>query len=379
VAVSAGVRPATVSDDEIWAALTPVERAQRGRLLFELSRVESRRRLLAGGPAYAVNPAEPKVTHLLRRGDTRQPADVVAAGGVAAVCADKADFGLPPEAPEAQRRAKLAEWIAAPENPLTARVIVNRLWQYHFGVGLVETPNDFDFNASRPSHGDLLDWLAAELLRQNWSLKKLHRQILLSAAYRRSATYQPGAARVDAANRLLWRKGPLRLEAETLRDAILSVAGQLNPVMGGPGYRDFRTFTNNSQFYEVYDAEGFTFQRRSLYRTVIRSGTSPLLDAFDCPDPSTIAPARAVTTTPLQALALLNDSFVLRMADRFAERLRDESGADASAQIEHAYRLALSRAPEPEELTETKAFVTEHGMPAFCRVLFNSNEFLYID
>ncbi|HVA47062.1 MAG TPA: DUF1553 domain-containing protein [Pirellulales bacterium] len=378
VAASAGVPLATVSDDEIVAALTPAERSDRNRLLFAMSLVEIRRRLLAGGPAYAVVPSEPKVTHLLRRGDTRQPADVVAPGGVAAV-SSKAEFGLPPDAPEDQRRAKLAEWIAAPENPLTARVIVNRLWQSHFGVGLVETPNDFGFNGGRPSHADLLDWLAAELVGQKWSLKQMHRQIVHSAAYRRSATYQPEAAGVDAGNRLLWRKSPLRLEAEILRDAILSVAGQLNPAMGGAGYRDFRTFTNNSQFYEVYDAEGFAYQRRSLYRTVIRSGTSPLLDVFDCPDPSTIAPSRAVTTTPLQALALLNDSFVLRMADRFAERLRDESGRDVAAQVEHAYRLALARTPRPDETTAARAFVAEHGLAAFCRVLFNSNEFLYID
>jgi mono/diheme cytochrome c family protein len=379
VAASAGVQPSTVRDDEIWAALTPVERTERSRLLYDVSRLESRRRLLAGGPAYAVNPSEPKVTHLLRRGDTRQPADVIAPGGVAAVCGSKADFGLTPDAPEAQRRTKLAEWIAAPENPLTARVIVNRLWQYHFGMGLVETPNDFGFNGGRPSHGDLLDWLAAELIREKWSLKQLHRQVVLSAAYRRSSAYRPDAAMVDAANRLLWRKSPLRLEAETLRDAILSVAGELNAVMGGPGYRDFRTFTNNSQFYEVYDAEGFAYQRRSLYRTVIRSGTSPLLDAFDCPDPSTIAPSRAVTTTPLQALALLNDSFVLRLSDRFAERLRAEAGEEVATQIERAYRLALAREPRPEELADAQTFVAEHGLSAFCRVLFNSNEFLYID
>jgi hypothetical protein len=286
---------------------------------------------------------------------------------------------LAPEAPEAARRAKLAEWITSPDNPLTARVIVNRLWQYHFGVGLVETPNDFGFNGGRPSHPELLDWLAAELIRQNWSLKALHRQIVLSSAYRRSAAPQPQAEKVDAANRLLWRKSPLRLEAEILRDAILTVAGQLNPAMGGPGYRDFRTFTNNSQFYEVYDAEGFLYQRRSLYRTVIRSGTSPLMDAFDCPDPSTIAPARAVTTTPLQALALLNDSFVLRMCDRFAERLRAEAGDESSSQVERAYRLALARPPRPDEVAEARTFVAKHGLPAFCRVLFNSNEFLYID
>ncbi|HWB12868.1 MAG TPA: DUF1549 domain-containing protein [Pirellulales bacterium] len=379
VAASAGLQPVTVSDNEIWAAMTGAERSERGRLLFELSLVEIRRRLLVAGPAYAIVPSQPKLTHVLRRGDTRQPADVVSAGGVAAVCPGKAEFGLSPDAPEAERRLKLAEWIAAPDNSLTARVIANRLWHYHFGVGLVDTPNDFGFNGGRPSHGDLLDWLAAELIRQKWSLKKLHRTIVLSAAYRRSASYQSDAAKVDAANRLLWRKSPLRLEAEILRDAILSVAGQLNPMMGGAGYRDFRTFTNNSQFYEVYDAEGFAYQRRSLYRTVIRSGTSPLLDAFDCPDPSTIAPSRAVTTTPLQALSLLNDSFVLRMADRFAERLKAEAGAEVGAQVERAYRLALARTPRGDELAAAQTFVTDHGLAAFCRVLFNSNEFLYID
>ncbi|HVC92610.1 MAG TPA: DUF1553 domain-containing protein [Pirellulales bacterium] len=379
VAVSAGVPPAIDDGDEIWTALKPHERSERIRLLFEVSLVEVRRRLLAGGPAYAVVPSEPEVTHVLGRGDPRQPADVVAAGGVASVSGGQANFGLPPDAPEAQRRARLAEWITAPENPLTARVLANRLWHYHFGVGLVETPNDFGFNGGRPSHGDLLDWLAAELIRNGWSMKQLHRVIVLSAAYRQSATYQAEAARVDAGNRLLWRKSPLRQDAEILRDAMLSVAGQLNPVMGGPGYRDFRTFTNNSQFYEVYDAEGFAFQRRSLYRSVIRSGTSPLLDVFDCPDPSTIAPSRAVTTTPLQALALLNDSFVLRMADRFAERLRDECAMDSALQVERAFGLALARVPRPEEQAAAQAFVVEHGLAAFCRVLFNSNEFLYVD
>ncbi|HET6880715.1 MAG TPA: DUF1553 domain-containing protein [Pirellulales bacterium] len=379
VAAAAGLQPTQISEDELWAALTPRERSERRQLAFELSRLEIRRRLLAGGPAYAVVPSEPKATHLLKRGDTRQPAEIVAAGGVAAVAAGKADFGLPPDAPEGERRKKLAEWITSPDNPLTARVIVNRLWQYHFGVGLVETPNDFGFNGGRPSHADLLDWLAAELIRQKWSLKAVHRQMVLSAAYRRSATFQAEAAKVDAANRLLWRKSPLRLEAEVLRDAILSVAGQLNPTLGGPGYRDFRTFTNNSQFYEVHDVEGFTFQRRSLYRTVIRSGTSPLLDVFDCPDPSTIAPARAVTTTPLQALALLNDAFVLRMADRFADRLQADSESDIAAQVGNAYRLALARPARPDESAAAQTFVAEHGLSSFCRVLFNSNEFLYVD
>lgn len=335
--------------------------------------------MLAAGAVYAVTPQQPETTYLLRRGDTRQRGEIVSPSGVRAVAATRAEFGLPPDAPEAQRRVKLAQWITAPENSLTARVIVNRLWQYHFGVGLVDTPNDFGFNGGRPSHPELLDWLATELQRNRWSLKQLHRTIVLSAAYQQAATFSVQAARVDAANRLLWRKTPLRLEAEELRDAVLAVAGQLNRTVGGPGYQDFRTFTNNSQFYEVFDAEGFAFQRRSLYRTCIRSGTSPLLDVLDCPDPSATAPTRAVTTTPLQALALLNDSFMLRMADRFAERLRDEAGGDVAAQVDRAYRLAFARPIGPDERAMAEQFVSQHGLAALCRVMFNANEFLYVE
>lgn len=333
----------------------------------------------ASGAVYAVTPRQPEATYVLRRGDTRQRGDVVSPGGVKAVAAARAEFGLAPDAPEAQRRVKLAEWITAAENPLTARVMVNRLWQYHFGVGLVDTPNDFGFNGGRPSHPELLDRLAGELTRNGWSLKQLHRTIVLSATYRQAAGFNAQAAEIDAGNRLLWRKSPLRLEAEELRDAVLEVSGQLNRTMGGPGYQDFHTFTNNSQFYEVFDAEGVAVQRRSLYRTCIRSGTSPLLDVLDCPDPSATAPTRAVTTTPLQALALLNDSFMLRMAERFSERLRAEAGNDLAAQVDLAYRLAFARPIQAEERSMAETFVSQHGLAAFCRVLFNANEFLYVE
>jgi len=378
VAASSGAPDDTVTDNEILARLQPPQRVERQERLRELSRVENRLRLLSGGKAYAVMPRQPEPTRVLRRGDTRQPADVVAAGGVAAV-GKGADFQLPPDAPESDRRAKLADWIASADNPLTARVIANRLWHYHFGVGIVDTPNDFGFNGGRPSHPELLDWLAARLIEHGWSQKKLHRDIVLSATYRQSSAPHAGAAKIDAANRFLWRKTPLRLEAEMLRDAVLAVGGQLNPTMGGPGFQDFRTFTNNSQFYEVIDLEGYPYQRRSLYRTCIRSGTNPLLDALDCPDPSTTAPARAVTTTPLQALALLNDAFMLRMADRFAQRSREEAGAERAAQINRIYRLAFARDPTPDELTAATEFVARHDLAAICRVIFNSNEFLFVE
>jgi hypothetical protein len=304
---------------------------------------------------------------------------VVTPGGIAAVGGVPADFQLASDAPDAERRIKLAAWITHPANPLTPRVIANRLWHYHFGVGLVDTPNDFGFNGGRPTHPQLLDWLAGELIRQKWSLKGLHRTIVLSATYRQASLGNAAAARADADNRLLWRKSPQRLDAEAVRDAVLTVAGELNPTMGGPGYRDFSTFTHNTQFYELTDPVGYAYNRRSLYRTWVRSGRNPLLDALDCPDPSTTAPKRAVTTTPLQALALLNNSFMLRMSERFARRLEREAGARIDQQLVRAYNLVFGRSPEPPELEAGQAFVSQFGLTAYCRVLFNSNEFLYVD
>jgi hypothetical protein len=265
-------------------------------------------------------------------------------------------------------------------------VIVNRLWQYHFGQGLVDTPSDFGFGGGRPSHPELLDWLASELARQKWSLKQLHRAILLSAAYRQASRHVPAAAKVDAGNRLLWRKEPLRLEAEAVRDAILSASGVLNTQQGGPGFHEFTTFVSNSQFYVMRDPVGDSFNRRSLYRTWVLSARSRFLDAFDCPDPSTKTPKRAVTTTPLQALSLMNHSFVLRMSQRFAERLERDVGRISNpsepspvAHVMRAFTLASGRQPSAEELDWTTAFVKDYGLPALCRVIFNSNEFLYID
>ena len=380
VAAAAGaIAQPAVTEEELLAALSSDERGAWLDLTRALSAVEARRALTAGGVTYLSTPSEPEPTHVLLRGNTTQPDVLVAAAGIASLNGVIADFGLSPDAPEAERRRKLAAWIADAGNPLTARVIVNRLWMHHFGAGLVETPNDFGFNGGRPSHAELLDWLAADLVAHGWSLKHIHRQIVLSAAYRQSSRYDAAAAAIDADNRLLWRKSPQRLEAEAVRDAVLSVAGQLNPTLGGPGYQDFRTFTANSQFYEMIDAVGWQFQRRSLYRTWVRSGTSPLLDVLDCPDPSTTTPRRAVTTTPLQALALLNDAFMLRMSQAFAARLEGECGGDIALQAGRAYQLAYGREAAEEEIAVAAPFIRQHGLAAFCRVVFNSNEFLYVD
>ncbi len=386
VAASAGVESQAVTEEEIIAGLAPAERTRREQLKFELEQLYQQKARAAATQVYAVLPQPAEPVHLLRRGNPADPQSLMTPGGVAAIRAMSAEFGLAADAPEGERRVRLARWITDERNPLFARVIVNRLWQYHFGQGLLDTPSDFGFNGGRPSHPELLDWLAAELVRQKWSLKQLHRAIILSATYRQASRHVAAAAKVDTGNRLLWRKEPLRLEAETVRDAILSVSGVLNDQQGGPGFQDFTTFVSNSQFYEMRDPAGQSFNRRSLYRTWVRSGRSRLLDAFDCPDPSTKSPKRAVTTTPLQALSLMNHSFVLRMADRFAERLERDVGRISNPsekltgeQVKRAYAVAYGRQPSAEELEWTTAFVKDYGLPALCRVIFNSNEFLYID
>jgi hypothetical protein len=394
VAALAGVASDVVTDDQLQAELSPDALRTRQKLVFELSRARSQMRLVTGGRVYAVNAAPPEPTFVLDRGNPAQKRDVALPGAIKSLGGFSPEFGLDPDASEGERRRRLAEWITDVHNPLTPRVIVNRLWHYHFGVGLVDTPNDFGFNGGRPTHPELLGWLASELIEPTqsatfripnsefripkWSLKHLHRLIVNSATYRQSSAMIPDGAKVDAGNRFLWRKTPQRLEAEALRDAMLLVAGELNPTMGGPGFNDFRTFTFNSQFYEPVDPVGFEFNRRTVYRTWVRSGRNEFLDVFDCPDPSTTAPKRAVTTTPLQALALLNNSFTLRMAERLASRVaREAEGVER--QVARLYGLAFNRDPQPVELDQAKTFIAAHGMPALCRVIFNSNEFLYID
>jgi hypothetical protein len=256
--------------------------------------------------------------------------------------------------------------------------MVNRIWHYHFGTGLVATPNDFGYNGERPTHPALLDWLASEFVAKGWSVKKLHKLILLSATYRQAATFDARAAEVDADNRLLWRFAPRRLEGEAVRDALLSVGGLLNDAAGGPSYRPFTVTIFNSHFYTLLDEDRPEFNRRTVYRINVNSARNPLLESFDCPDPSTKTPRRAVTTTPLQALGLMNNPFVLRAAKVFAQRVQKETGDDAAKQVRHAYRQALGREPTAKETERAAKLVREHGLQELCWVLFNASEFLYV-
>jgi len=388
VAASAGVFTDVISEQELLAQLTESVKADRTRLKFESDHLRKQLARASEDRVYAVAPKNPEATHLLLRGNPATPAEEVFGGGISAISHRPSDIGrmketpelsLPKEATDAERRKGLASWIADRRNPLFARVIVNRLWHYHFGVGIVDSPSDFGFNGGRPSHPELLDWLATELMDHDWSLKHLHRLMVTSATYRQSSRPQFEATKKDAGNRLLWRKSPQRLDAETLRDAVLRVAGELNPTVGGPGYHDFTTFVFNSQFYDIIDPVGNSFYRRSLYRTWVRSGRNPFLEVLDCPDPSTKTPRRAVTTTPLQALSLLNNSFMLRMSQRLAETERQNTTSVSSQDVSRMVERVLGRKPSELEIAELRTFATQHGLPTLARVLFNSNEFLYID
>jgi hypothetical protein len=378
-----------VTDAEIDAKLTDGQRAARSKLRKErdalANELAALRAKTAGAKAYANVPQAPGVTRILARGDLARPGAVVSPGGIAAVRGPSADFKLKPDASDAERRKKLAEWVTAQQNPLFARVIVNRIWHYHFGTGIVETPNDLGFNGGRPSHPELLDWLAAYLANPDrkvggaWSLKALHSLIVTSAAYRQASAPRKDALAKDADNRLLWRYKPHRLEGEAIRDAMLAVSGLLNPEVGGKGFSDYkeRNF-NGTAYFDPFDPVGPEFHRRSVYRFTPRGANQGFLDTFDCPDPAAAAPRRAATTTPLQALSLWNSGFALRAAEAFAARVAKEADG-VERQVRRAWQLAYQRDPTAEEAKLAAKLVGDHGLKALSRVLFNSNEFVTVE
>jgi hypothetical protein len=402
VAASFAAGPTFVTDAEIDAKLSDDQRATRAELRKQLAKlaadIDALKARLASAKVYSNVPQPPGVTRVLARGDLANPGAVVSPAGLAAISGPKADFGIAPNASDAERRKKLAEWVTAANNPLFARVMVNRVWHYHFGAGLVETPSDFGFNGGRPSHPELLDWLASELAngrrqpagvgeknqpadadRSPWSLKALHKLIVTSATYRQSSAPRKDALAIDADNRLLWRFRPHRLEGEAVRDAMLATAGLLNSEVGGKGFSDYkeRNF-NGTAYFEPFDPVGPEFHRRSIYRFTPRGANQGLLDTFDCPDPAAAAPRRAVTTTPLQALSLWNSGFALRMSEALAARVAKDADTPEK-QVRRAWQLAYQRDPTPGEAELAAKLVADHGLKALCRALFNSNEFVTVE
>jgi hypothetical protein len=384
IARSAGSNSEYVSLEELLDAMDADARQTRLRLRDELESLQREYSQAQQAQRFPVDTVAPKpqpgLTYVLTRGNAMNRGEVVAPAPLQALKTATSASSLIVDASDAQRRRLLAEWMASFQNPLFTRVIANRLWHYHFGTGIVDTPNDFGFNGGRPSHPELLDWLAAELVSRHGSLKALHRLIVLSATYRQSSRPDSRAAEVDTSNRLLWRKSPQRLDAESLRDAMLVVSGQLNSQRYGPGFRDVRVeYLDGTTYYTPFDDELTELNRRTVYRFSPRGARSALLDTFDCPDPATTAPRRAATTTPLQALALLNNPFSLRMAKHFGERMEQEGGGTMQGAVRRGYQLAFGRAPEAQELSRSVAFAERHGLAALARVLLNSNEFVTIE
>jgi mono/diheme cytochrome c family protein len=323
---------------------------------------------------------KPRPIHILPRGDVTKPGPGVEPGAIVAIPGINGRFNLPPKHAEGDRRAALAKWLTDPNNPLTWRVMANRVWQYHFGRGLVDTPNDFGKMGQVPTHPELLDYLAAEL-RDHQSLKKLHRLILTSDTYKQVSLSNEINAKGDVDNRYLWRQNRRKLEAEAVRDSILSVAGKLDRTMGGPSFQDFvieKPEHSPHYQYHLHDPEDPKGHRRAVYRFVVRSKQQPFMAALDCADPSLAVDKRNETLTPQQALALMNNKLAVAMAKHFAERV-EKLAPDAAGRVTAAVRLALGRNPTAKEREALTAYATEHGLANACRVILNLNEFVFVD
>ncbi len=317
--------------------------------------------------------------HLFVGGDPQKKGDPVSLGSPDFTAGAQKGYRLADGTPEAGRRLALAEWVVAPDNPLTPRVLANRVWGWHFGTGLVDTPSDFGAMGAKPSHPELLDWLAARLRDGGWRLKPLHRLVVSSRAYRQSSGSRPAAAAADGDARLLWRFPPRRLSGEEVRDAMLAAAGKLDRRAGGPGFRLYRYAQDNVATYHPLDAPGPETYRRAVYHQSARAARVDVLTDFDCPDPAGATPRRASTTTPMQALTLYNHQFTLDMAEALAARAKADAGADPADQVTRAYQLVYGRAPAAAERGPAERLAAAHGLRAVARALLNSNEFLYVD
>ena len=327
------------------------------------------------------NGGKPRTIRILARGNIQKPGAEVGPGSLRCIPGLPGEFSMATNHREGDRRAALAAWLTDPRNPLTWRSAVNRVWQYHFGRGLVETPNDFGRMGALPSHPELLDWLATEFRDGGQSLKALHRLLVTSATYRQRSEDRPEAARMDASNRLWWRMNRRKLEAEAVRDAMLMTAGRLDLRMGGPSFRDFVVEKpEHSPHYEygLHNPSDAASQRRSIYRWIVRSQPQPFLTTLDCADPSMQVARRNESTSPLQALAVLNNALVLSMSREAGAAMASE-GENLSAQVLLAHRRILGRDPVPSEQAALLDYATRFGMTNCCRVLFNLNEFSFVD
>jgi mono/diheme cytochrome c family protein len=325
---------------------------------------------------------KPRSVHLLRRGDINQPMQEATPGALACVEGLAARFTSDGSDDEGARRASLARWLVSPQNVLTWRSIVNRVWHYHFDRGIVDTPSDLGRMGGTPSHPALLDWLAVEFRDGGGSLKALHRLIVTSATYRQSSRADAQRALIDADNRLLWRANSRRLDAETIRDAVLQVSGKLDLTMGGPSVKQFiespGIHVTPNVDYLNYDVDAPGNFRRGVYRFLFRTLPDPLMESLDCPDGSQVAPVRSASVTSLQALAMLDDRFIVRQSEHVATRLAAEAPT-LPEQIRRLFQRVLLREPTPEESQRWEAYAARHGLANACRMMFNTNEFVFVN
>lgn len=324
---------------------------------------------------------KPRLIFLLVRGNVTTPGKEVGPGALSCITTLRSRFELPRDSDEGARRAALARWITDKNNPLTWRSIVNRVWQYHFGRGIVDTPNDFGRNGARPTHPELLDWLAAEFRDGGGSLKRLHRLIVTSATYRQASANVVHNESIDIDNRYLWRINRRRLDAESIRDSLLAISGMLDRAMYGPSFQDFvieKPQHSPHYEYRLHDPEDPKSHRRSIYRFIVRSQPQPFLMTFDCADPSMQVDKRNESISPLQALTLLNDGLTIVAAKHFAAKL-DARERSTAEQIADAFFETTGRRSSVEERRILVAYADKYGLPAVCRVLFNLNEFMFVD
>lgn len=327
----------------------------------------------------------PREIYVLHRGDVTRKKEKAVPGTVDYIPAAKPVFQLSENHVESDRRTALAEWIVRHDNPLTWRSIVNRVWQYHFDRGIVDTPNDFGRGGSLPTHPELLDWLAVEfrdggkyLTKQ--SLKSLHRLICNSRTYKQVSTTTQYSDQ-DRDNQYLWRMNRRRLSAEEIHDSVLQAAGILDLKMGGPSYKDFvveRPEHSPHYEYHLHDPNDPATHRRAVYRFIVRSQPQPFMDTLNCADPSSSVPKRAETLTALQALGMLNNNFMVAMAERFSQRL-EKNSKTLRDQIVNGYELITGRKPGADELELLEQYGKQHGLKNLCRVYFNLNGFIFVD
>jgi hypothetical protein len=365
------------------AVITPDEVKQLAEIGKRLARVNGEISAIPPLPTVWVGKRNQDLSvgpfHVFVGGSPQKKGAEVVPASLSTLSEVSSGYDLPAAANESARRKELADWITHPGNPLPARVLANRLWHYHFGTGVVDTPNDFGYMGGRPTHPELLDFLAEKLQEGGWRLKPMHKRIMLSESYRQSTAWRKEAAEVDGDSRLLWRFPPRRLSAEEIRDTILAVSGKLDTRMGGQGFRLFRYLQDNVATYEPLSQHGPETWRRAVYHQNARASVVDLMTDFDQPDCAFSAPRRAETTTPLQALTMMNHSFTMDMAEALAERITAEGGKTPTDQVAQSFLLAYQREPDAVEAKQGSEAIETLGLLAFCRALLNSSELIYLD